>query len=378
MEKIIKSTSIFIYILINVLFIAKYSSRVTPYYYLLSIAFALTLPVLFYLAGHIPEKYFTKKVFFVFVILFISFSIVCFAIIPQESLRVDRYEMIRLFWDNFFAGINPYTPRSLGTNIPGPFPFYFYLALPFYAIGELGFLSLLGFLLFIVLLRKFIQDESNRILILLALMLSPAYWWEIVARSTLFLNTTLVVAYIFLLAILDLEKNKNIIFSAILFGLILSTRSIVLTVMLPYLFFIGVYKTGLKKLSLWVLGIGIGFTATFLPIVFFSGFFPSNNPFAVQNIFLPLWFPITILLLMIVISIRIHEISEFIFISMLMMVVLVFAYFFLQVTHDNFYIALFKDGADISYIILTLPFVLIGLGQIKFIRNYSGIKPDEH
>jgi hypothetical protein len=338
----------------------------------------LSLPVLFYLAGHVPKIYFTKKVFFVFVILFISFSIVCFAIIPQESLRVDRYEMIRLFWDNFFAGINPYTPRSLETNIPGPFPFYFYLALPFYAIGELGFLSLLGFLLFIVLLRNFIQDESNRILILLALMLSPAYWWEIVARSTLFLNTTLVVAYIFLLASVDLKKFNNIIFSAILFGLILSTRSIVLTVMLPYLIFIGVYKTGSKKLSLWVLGIGIGFTATFLPIIFFPGFFPSNNPFAVQNIFLPLWLPISILLLMIVISLKIHEISEFIFFSMLMMFVLVFAYFFLQVMQNNFYIALFKDGADISYIILTLPFVLIGLGQIKLIRNYSGIKPDKH
>lgn len=81
-------------------------------------------------------------------------------------------------------------------------------------------------------------------------------------------------------------------------GLILSTRSIVLTVMCPYLVFIGIHKTGLKKISLWVIGIIMGFTATFLPIIFFQGFFPSNNPFAIQNIFLPLWLPIIVLLLM--------------------------------------------------------------------------------
>ena len=370
MEKIIKNTSMFIYILINVLFIIKYSSRITHYYYLLSLGYAVTLPVLFYLTSYIPEKLFTKKIFFILAILFVAFSITSFAVIPQESLRVDRYEMIRLFWDNFFADINPYTPRSLETNIPGPFPFYFYLALPFYAIGEIGYFSLLGFIIFVLLLRKAIQDERNRILILLALILSPAYSWEIICRSTLFLNSTLVLAYIFVLTIIDIDKNKNIIISAILLGLILSTRSIVLTVMCPYLVFIGIHKTGLKKISLWVIGIGMGFTATFLPIIFFQGFFPSNNPFAIQNIFLPLWLPIIVLLLMTVISIKIEHISDFIFYSMIFTVVLVFAYFLVQVMQFNFSIALFKDGADISYIVLSLPFVLFGIGQkIHLVKN---------
>ena len=358
--------------LINVIFITKYTSRITHYYYLLSLAYVVTLAVSLYLVSYIPEKYFTKKTFFIFVILFVTFSITSFAVIPQESLRVDRYEMIRIFWDNFFAGINPYTPRSGGTNIPGPFPFYFYLALPFYAIGEIGYLSLLGFVLFALLLRRSNQDERNRILILLALILSPAYSWEIICRSTIFLNSTFVLAYMFIVASIYINKNKNIIISAILFGLILSTRSIVLIVILPYLLFIGLHKIGLKKISLWVIGSVVAFTATFLPIIFFQGFFPTNNPFAVQNIFLPIWVPIIILLLMIIFSIKIKHISSFVFCSMLSIVVLVVTYFLIQVKQFGFYIALFKDSADISYIIFSLPFVLFGIGQkVHFIKEQN-------
>lgn len=378
MEKIIKNTSIFIYILINVLFITRYSSRITHYYYFLSLGYAVTLPVLLYLTSYIQEQFFTKKIFFVLVILFIAFSITSFAVIPQESLRVDRYEMIRLFWDNFFDGINPYTPRSFGTNIPGPFPFYFYLALPFYAIGEIGYFSLLGFILFVLLLRKAIRDERDRIVILLALILSPAYSWEIICRSTLFLNSALVLACIFILTSIDINKNKNIIIGAILFGLILSTRSIVLIIMFPYLLFIGLHRMEIKKISLWVIGIGAGFIATFLPIIFFQGFFLINNPFAVQNIFLPIWLPIIILLLMTVISIKIKHISDFIFYSMISTVVLVFAYFLVRVMQFSFSIALFKDGADISYIILSLPFVLFGIRQkIHLSKNKIYIPSEE-
>ena len=73
---------------------------------------------------------------------------------------------------------------------------------------------------------------------------------------------------------------------------------------------------------------------------------------------------------MTVISIKIEHISDFIFYSMIFTVVLVFAYFLVQVMQFNFSIALFKDGADISYILLSLPFVLFGIGQkIHLFKN---------
>jgi hypothetical protein len=71
---------------------------------------------------------------------------------------------------------------------------------------------------------------------------------------------------------------------------------------------------------------------------------------------------------MTVISIKIKHISDFIFYSMISTVVLVFAYFLVRVMQFSFSIALFKDGADISYIILSLPFVLFGIRARKKIN----------
>ena len=71
-----------------------------------------------------------------------------------------------------------------------------------------------------------------------------------------------------------------------------------------------------------------GFAVTFLPVVFFSGFLPNNNPFAVQNIFLPVWFPVIVLLVMTLAAFWIRSLGKFIFYSMIAMTVMVTAYFF--------------------------------------------------
>lgn len=365
MNRTARSITLLIYLLINTLFIAKYASRVTADYWWLVAGYLVLIPLLYVIAYRLPEWLYRRWVFWSLVALLIIAALFAYQFISQESLRVDRYEMIRLFWDNFFNGINPYTPRVEGSNIPGPFPFYFFLALPFYAVGEMGLFTLVGFLLYILLIRSYIPTERDRQVVLLALLLSPAFAWEIITRSTLFFNTALVLGYLLLVMRIDLKQNRNVFLAAFLFGLLLSTRSIVLTVMLPFLVFLGVQRSGWPKIVLWGFGIVLGFGLTFLPVAFTPGFFPSNNPFLVQNIFLPTWFPLVVLLLMSVAALRIPTLDRFIYVSMLALVFLAIAYFSLQVIQFGAHASLYEDKADISYFILALPFVGFSLVSLR-------------
>jgi hypothetical protein len=373
MEAIRRHSSFLIYLFINLIFIAKYSSRVTEYYFLLLLLYSATVGCLFYGAHRLPNKFFSAKVFYGLAVLFIASSAAILMAIPPESLRVDRYEMINNFWNNFFAGINPYTPPSTVSNIPGPFPFYFYLAVPFYAIGEIGYYSLSGFVLFVLILRKSVQNERTQIFLLLLLILSPAHWWEIVCRSTIFVNAALVLAFILVASRVDSNKNDNVLISALVFGLILSTRSVFSVIMFPLLLFLKAHQTGFVKICLWGVGIGVGFAATFLPIMFFPGFFSNNNPFAVQSVFLPNWVPITIVSITALFSLKTTQVSEFVFCSMLAIFALVVAYFAVQVGENSLRAALFASRADISYIILSLPFAILSMADSRqFINRYVG------
>ena len=183
----------------------------------------------------LPSRIFTDRTYIVIVIAFSVFMGIVLLTIPQESLRVDRYEMIKLFWDNTLARINPYTPRGIHTNIPGPFPCYFILALPFYLCKEIGLLSLTGFLFFSYLLYRSGASMKSRTIALLLLAGSPAFAWEITCRSTIFLNMVLVVGLI-----QQMERWSKGGFTArasigygLLTGFIACTRSVTILVLVP-------------------------------------------------------------------------------------------------------------------------------------------------
>ena len=160
-NKLLYLTLTFMYLLVNAVFVLKYSIRIVTHGSLLVVLYLFAVPVVFWLLTRLPSRIFTNRTYIAIVIAFSVFMGIVFFIIPQESLRVDRYEMIKLFWDNTFSCINPYTPRE-HTNIPGPFPCYFILALPFYLLKEIGLLSLAGFLLFSYLLYVECQDIVDR------------------------------------------------------------------------------------------------------------------------------------------------------------------------------------------------------------------------
>src|SRR4029079_14747578 len=106
--------------------------------------------------------------------------------LPQDSINVDRWSVIVSFWDSFFRGEYVYFAKSHLGNLPGPMPVYFIIALPFYLIGEIGYLTLLGPVAFLAVLRYEKWDVGVQNASLVLILCSTFFAWEVAARSALF------------------------------------------------------------------------------------------------------------------------------------------------------------------------------------------------
>lgn len=169
-----KRVCLFIFIFVNFLFLVKYSSRILFYYLpfsiFISVLFILLWNNRFYLIGTLIRFKISYKAL---LILFLILSFFIFLFIPKETLHVDRWSVINSFWENYFNNKYVYYAKSFDNNSPGPMPFYFVLALPFYLIGELGWFSVLGIVLFLITVNKFKKtNESNIVSVVLVTTIS--------------------------------------------------------------------------------------------------------------------------------------------------------------------------------------------------------------
>lgn len=127
-------------------------------------------------------------------------------------------------------------------------PFYFILALPFYLIGELGFLSLLGILVFYGLIKYMKVASPYPVLFILLITTSPFYLWEVLVRSNIFLNAILIACSIVLFfRIKNYASLKNQLFIGGIIGLLLSTRNVF--ALCYIIFFLHTIRTGQLSLQ---------------------------------------------------------------------------------------------------------------------------------
>ncbi len=275
-----------LFLFVNFLFTYKYLERFTPWAVLVSVLVSLLYIVLFQKRDLL--KFISKKIEISF---FIAFIVVCLLIwkkIAVETLNVDRWSVITSFWDSYFANEYAYFAKSFAGNPPGPMPFYFILALPFYLVGELGFLSIIGVLLFYWLMWYKKVNSITRIFILLLILSSFFNLWEVICRSNIFLNATLVLGSLIYILNQKVFTLKALIISGIFIGLLISTRNVfVISYVICFLYLWRIKTIQFKQLT--VLGIIslLIFALTFIPVVYgHLEDFKQMNPFIVQSTFL--------------------------------------------------------------------------------------------
>ena len=228
-------------------------------------------------------------------------------------------------------------------------------------IKEIGYSSLLAFILFAGYLRK-VLSENNSLTALILLGSSLAIFWEFSSRSTLFSNTVLFLLYTNYVLNMEFSINKQFWVTAIITGLLLSTRTLYF---LPFITLL-VYKyqqdkTTLKPLFIWAATGASVFALTFAPLLFyFYHDFVIRNPFMVQsNQLLP--FSIGSIFIITAVLIGLlpkHKILFYSGINLLALFIVYSGYTILRC--NSFSDAFIGSKADISYAIFAIPFVLCG------------------
>lgn len=352
-----KSISFTLFLFVSFLFTYKYLERFTQWAILLSVIVSL-LYIVLYRTQHLL-KFINKKLEISFIIVFI---VACFFIwkkVPIETLNVDRWSVISSFWDSYFANEYAYFAKSFAGNPPGPMPFYFILALPFYWVGELGFLSIIGVLFFYWLMWYKKVNTINRILILLLILSAFFNLWEVISRSNIFLNASLVLGSLIYILNQKVFTLKILIISGIFIGLLISTRNVfVISYIICFLYLWRVKAIQFKQL--FVLGIIslLIFALTFIPVVYgHLEDFKQMNPFIVQSTFLiPFEYTVLFVLIAIGSSFLCKNKNDVYFYNALVLFVSILIYLIYYICLQGFTQAFTNSTVDISYFIFCIPF----------------------
>lgn len=348
-----------IYFAINALFVFKYSARITGHDSQLTFLYLLFLTAgigclytktAWDILGKLPSR-----IYWCIIAVFSTVFIVLLHTVDPETIQVARYVALNEWIGNTLHGVYPY-----GTEIlPSGFPGLFIMAFPFYLLGDAGYLQIFSFILFGWLVYRKHQDNGNKYIILFLLITSPVFLFEIIVRSELFSNIVIT------LAVVELYLNKpgkkgygRIIAEGACAGMILSSRGIILLILLPY--FIYMFKKDIKS-GLYFAGAGsLAFMLTLLPFYLWEpAKFIEFGPFAMQWRYIPLWIFIVILGAQAVWSVKAESLRDLHIICTFALFTVVLIAFLLEIRNEGFYDVIYQSGFDISYFTFPLPFLLL-------------------
>ncbi len=354
--------ALFIYLFINSLMVWKYSAKISFNGGLAVIVYITVISCIIYLAFagskfKIPPAY-SKPGYFLFIAVISTILFVIMKEFDPNDIDVGR-----------FHAINDWLTRTLNFEYPydsvykpSGFPFLFVLVLPFHLLGDAGLFQIFSFIIFSSLIFYRLKgNDCEKYSYIILLIFSPIFMFEVVVRSELFSNMTMV-----LLILLLGEKyyHKSGVWKTVLFGLIagllLSTRGIVLLIYIVYFGYY--YKNQLRNLAIFSASVILGFTVTLLPLyIWNSTYFIMYGPFAVQMSYAPGW--------MIILAVLI-SIAALKFINSFYRVYMAITWILFGVTLAALINYVIKFGLiesiiyhkfDISYFIFPLPFLIMTL-----------------
>lgn len=363
--------SIILFILINVLFVDKYTARMTEWHVVASIAYALFTFAVICAIPHLLKRihYPTKWVWVLACGMILTGIGIQYAIDPMV-LQVDRWSAIHHFLDGIFEGIYPYGQQTHLGGYGSPFPVWQILHIPFYALNNVGLSIFVVLGVYIFTLWKIYGNQVGLVAIVL-LLLSPALWYEIAVRSDLLTNLMLVAILVEWLMFYRVELSQRTIALGILAGLLLSTR-LVAVIPLAVVYGYAFLKLDWKKQCLFISIVATVFALTMLPFLFWEGstlLFFEYNPFVLQTrqgslLALGLFAAIAI---GITISQKENLQQRHVVTGGLLSCLVVIA-FVEKMWMEHAWDALYSSMFDITYLSLALPFYIMAISRYEVKR----------
>ena len=351
---------------INFLFCWKYGARISP---LPAALAALLLAGLQALAfTDLAYRLLLRRVNAYYLSCFIACcwvaaSVGAHAYVPLDSLNVDRWSVIDSFLSALGEGSYPYAATSHMGNPPGPMPIYFFLAYPFWRVGWLSLLALIGPAIGLFWLTRKLAGNGLAAPWLLLVASSTYVYWEIAVRSNILTFSVLVMIGLTAWVRARPESRPVRFYGlAAVTGLLLATRSVFA------LAYILVYGSALFARAGWlrVLLAGVlsllAFGLVFLPFYLrWPEAFGRMNPFIVQSGFLIPPVYVAGFLLVACLLLLFGPAREHPFLAaggLLFGTVAVYALYHCYVA--GFARAFFGSRIDLSYFLFAVPFLLYG------------------
>lgn len=301
------------------------------------------------------------------IITVVGLVVLCAAVMPYipPATRNGRFPAVVEWLTNFQNGIFPY-----GTSAnPSGFPFLFFLASPFYFLGDAGYFEVFGLVLFLVLLLKSSNTKKEFRFKMFLLLFVPTTFYEVAVRSELLTNSALVISLLFLAEEKLEVDQKNISFFvlALLFGFFLSTRLIVFVWLAMFLLFF--FRNNLKNGMIFLAIVLFVFLLSLLPFYLWDAeAFLNKGPFAVQTIYLPKWIFFIFPFFVLYIGWMIADFQELLFASGVLTFLLVSISFLMTIGDVGISEAIFNSRFDISYYVLSVPFFILALKEYRVDR----------
>lgn len=273
-----------LFIIVNVLFVAKYSARISDTLALCATLFAV---VSYYvLCRYVQWKALGGRVVFMLCLICFAVMLVLQYGIDPYSLQVDRWSALHFPIQNLLSGVYPYNANTHLGGYASPFPVWQILHVPFYLMGNVGLSFFFAFALFLWSMFK-VQGKAKATMAGLLMCSSVAVWYEVAVRSDLLTNMLLLAAMVNLVLHRMSREwvDAKCWWMACAVGLLASTRMIVLVPLAILLF---PYLVGMKwyrQISVVLLTMLV-FLLTFAPFALWdwqSFYHFEMNPWTLQT-----------------------------------------------------------------------------------------------
>ena len=365
-------------LVVNLLFVYKYALRQNyiPVELCLFVYILIFTPLLFIKNFEVKfvNKFNLKKIYKIASVLIALVLFVIIYNIDGNKLNVDRWSAMDVGIEALLNGNYPYTATDHLNGRTSNFPGLLLIGIPFYLLGNVGYLQIFTFLLVCYTLYNYLEI-IKAIRFMIVLLVSPAYWWEIFAISDLLSNV--IIIFCFIIYVNQNFKN-NIYKYPIILGVVSSilvlTRGIIWIPMILFLFRDFWFLKNLSKMKFF-----ISFSITTLLLILSVivscpsyDLLKKYNPLLLQTSNLPKYIHIIAILLPFYFSFKINkfEVDFFKFTSILMFVPVLLA-FILKFNKYNFNEIIVDLRFDLSYLTVIFPFMIIYIVDYNKINSLT-------
>lgn len=361
MKIFLKIIPLILYFSINNLFLYKYGIRqnLINIYALLILHNSLTIFIVFFLRKIQIKDSYLKIIFWCIVVSFFCFTIILNIKVDGNNLNVDRWSAINVSINALLENNYPYTALDHLNQGSSNLPSLFLIGLPFYLLGNIGYIQSFSFLLYTFLIFKSSETYKIRLIGILLLTTSIFYLWEIYVKSDLMSNFIFILGFILLT---PKNKFKRPIKLGILTSFLLFTR-IVAIIPLSIMLFKSFIKTTNKKRILFIFSC---FLYIFILAIFVFSKSPNletaleYNPFNLQNKSsqLPLIISVLTILIPLYFSLKVKDNLDIIKYSFLFLAIPIFISFGIVFYNNGFVDIIYNSLFDISYFNIITPFII--------------------